>query len=114
MMKSTQLMSINDVANVNGVLSASLITRSGEYVEGTIPSDTRRDTFSAMSAIILGAAERSAIELNDSLVKVFVELDNSMLIVFGLDSQYLMAVISAPEADVDEIVETARVWKERR
>lgn len=107
-------MSISDVASVNGVLSASLITRSGEYVEGTIPSDTRRDTFSAMSAIILGAAERSAIELNDSLLKVSVELDNSMLLVFGLDSQYLMAVISAPEADSDEIIETARVWKERK
>lgn len=114
MMKSTQLVSINDVASVNGVLSASLITRSGEYVEGTIPSDTRRDTFSAMSAIILGAAERSAIELNDSLLKVSVELDNSMLIVFGLDSQYLMAVTSTTEADADEIIERARIWKERR
>lgn len=114
MMKSTQLMSIKDVASVSGVLSASLITRSGEYVEGTIPPDTRRDTFSAMSAIILGAAERSAIELNNSLLKVSVELDNSTLIVFGLDSQHLAAVISTSEADVNEIVETTKILKEKR
>ena len=111
MMKSTQLMSIDDIASIDGVISASLITRGGEYLEGTIPPDTRRDTFSAMSAIILGAAERSAIELNDSLLKVSVGFDSSLLMIFGLDSQCLMAVIGPPEADIDKIIETTRVWK---
>ena len=112
-METTQLTSVDDVVGVNGIISASLVTRSGEYVESTIPSTTRRDTFSAMSAIILGAAERSAIELNESLQAISVELDKTVLTIFGLDSQHLMAIVSTPEADKNEMIETARAWKEK-
>lgn len=113
MMEFPQQVSLKDVASVNGVISASVITRSGEYVEGSMPANARKDTFAAMSAIMLGASERLAIEVNAGLESISVTLNGYRLTIIGLDSQYLMTIVSTPEAEQQEITAAAWAWKEK-
>ena len=112
MMEFPQALGLDSVSSINGVLNAAIITRNGEYVKGTIPATARKDTFSAMSAIMLGASERLAIEINDGLENISIVLDDHVLIIIGLDSQYLMSIISTHGADMNRIIDSARSWKD--
>ena len=67
-----------------------------------------RETFAAMAAIILGAAETTSTELKDKLNKVTVELTEQTLVLVGIGPKYLVAVMLDQGADQDKVATLAR------
>jgi predicted regulator of Ras-like GTPase activity (Roadblock/LC7/MglB family) len=73
------------------------------YVMGGPPKGVHRETFAAMSAIILGAAETTSTELKDKLTKVVIELTEQNLILIGVGPKYLVVVTADRDADHNKI-----------
>ena len=58
---------LKEVKDLDGVNDAVLVSRSGMYIAGSVPEGVFQDTFVAMFAILLGAAETATSELKDRI-----------------------------------------------
>ena len=96
---------LEEIKNFEHVMDVSLISRGGMYISGDPPRGVHQETFAAMSAIILGAAETTSAELKDNLAKVVLQLSGRNLILTGAGPRYLLAVATDAEADVNRISE---------
>lgn len=91
---------LDSIGGIDGVEKVALISRTGMFIEGD--SFDGGDTFSAMSAIILGAAETATMGMG-ALKKVVVHLDDGKnLIITSVGKKGVLAVLA--DRDVyDEI-----------
>jgi predicted regulator of Ras-like GTPase activity (Roadblock/LC7/MglB family) len=79
-----------------GALGAGLVGRDGLPVLLRFPSPVQEETFSAMAAALLGAAEAALLELAEQATAVAtVEAGKLRLVVSGLDETHLL-VVAAP------------------
>jgi predicted regulator of Ras-like GTPase activity (Roadblock/LC7/MglB family) len=99
---------LDEIKKQDHVLDASLVSRGGMYVMGGPIKGIHRETFAAMSAIILGAAETTSTELKDKLNKVSIELTEQNLVLIGIGPKYLVAVMMDQEGDQDQVATMAR------
>src|SRR3970040_1658915 len=72
---------LKEVEAIDGVHDAVLVSRSGMYIAGTVPEGVFQDTFVAMFAILLGAAETATSELKDRIDTVVLNLESSRIVV---------------------------------
>ncbi|MFW5904005.1 MAG: roadblock/LC7 domain-containing protein [Candidatus Saliniplasma sp.] len=86
------------------VEEVTLISRSGMHIGGDVPENAHLETFVAMSAILLGAAETATSELDEELSHVVVELKNSRVLVMNDGPSALLAIKMSQESDIDEIL----------
>ena len=80
-----------------GFEDAILVSRNGTYIAGTVPKSVHVETFAAMFAILLGAAENSTSELKEVLDNVIVNLETSKLVIVHCGPKALM-VLHMPKA----------------
>lgn len=99
---------LDDIKKIDGVHEASLVSRGGMYVMGASAKGVQRETFAAMSAILVGAAETTSAEIKDKIDKVVVELTGQNLILVGVGPKYLVAVTADKGADADRVAAQAR------
>jgi predicted regulator of Ras-like GTPase activity (Roadblock/LC7/MglB family) len=82
-----------------GVLGAALISRDGLCVRSAGRSELNRETFSAMSATVMGAAEIALRELDGGATRSIVaSTDKVMVVVVGASRE--MLVVASANADV--------------
>lgn len=75
---------LHEIEKGEGIEEAILVSRNGTYIAGTVPKTVHVETFAAMFAILLGAAENSTSELREVLDNVVINLETSkMVIVHG-------------------------------
>ena len=75
---------LHEIEKSEGIEDAILVSRNGTYIAGSVPDGVHVETFAAMFAILLGAAENSTSELKEVLDIVVTNLDASkMVIVHG-------------------------------
>ncbi len=90
------LSDLRGMPDIKGVLLAST---SGAYIAGEPPSSAHLETFTTMSAILLGAAQTATKELKDHLRYVEVKLEGSMLIVMPAGDQALLVMEAEDKGD---------------
>ena len=79
-----------------GVLGAGIVGRDGLPILLRFPRPVQEETFSAMTAALLGAAEAALLELAEQgSATVTVEAGGTRLAVAGLDDVHLL-VVAAP------------------
>ncbi len=83
----------------------TLISRSGMHIGGDVPENAHIETFVAMSAILLGAAETATSELEEELSHVMVELKKSRVLVMNDGPSALLAIKMSKSCDIKEILE---------
>lgn len=88
----------------NEVLDATLVSRSGMHVAGQVPKGAHLETFVAMSAILLGAAETATTELQDKLENVVVELNGSKLVISSTGTKALLVLRVKPKIDYKKLM----------
>ena len=101
-----ELAKIRKMDGVKGVLIAST---SGGYVAGEPPSTAHLETFTTMSAILLGAAQTATKELKDRLRHVEVRLEASRLLILPAGNTALFVIEVDHSADRDSVIHTADV-----
>ena len=86
---------LTDLKNVNGIESAVVATRDGLLIAANTLSGTHPETFAAMSATMLGAAEMATNDLNNGSVKrIIVESEDCRMVATGSGSKSLLVVLT--------------------
>ncbi len=74
------------------------------HVAGEVPKNAHRETFVAMSAILLGAAETATSELQEELSYVLVVLEGSKIILHEGGPDSILTIKISDEGEVEEIL----------
>jgi predicted regulator of Ras-like GTPase activity (Roadblock/LC7/MglB family) len=89
---------------VGEIGSAAVVSRSGMIIDGDAPSFIHTETFGAMMAIMLGAAETATAESQGTLRYINVELSNSNLVITGAGQRVLLACYVKDRTKFDKVV----------
>lgn len=99
---------LDEIRALDSVLDVSLISRGGMYVMGDPPPNVHQETYAAMAAIIMGAAETTTSELKDSLYNVIVCLGERNLVLANVGTRYMIAIALLPDGDVGSTMSNAK------
>jgi len=92
---------LDEIRSVPSVYEATIVSRSGMHIAGDAPKGVHLETFVAMSAILLGAAETATSELKDKLQYVSVELGRGKIILTSAGSRALLVVTASNDIATD-------------
>ena len=99
---------LEGIEKVEGVSDALLVSRSGMHIAGDVPKGAHTETFVAMSAILLGAAETATSELKEKLKYVDIDLERSRIIIETVSARALLVLKVNPSVPVDTIMGAIR------
>jgi len=74
---------LKEIEAIHGVQDAVLVSRSGMHIAGAVPDGAHTETFVAMFAILLGAAETATSELKERLDTVVIELESTKILILN-------------------------------
>jgi len=94
---------LKELVSVPGVSDAVLVSRSGMHIAGSVPQGAHAETFVAMFAILLGAAETATSELREKLDNVVIELESSRILIINDGPKAIFVLRTARTADVDRV-----------
>lgn len=89
---------------IEGVNSVLLVSTSGAHIYGTAPPNAHLETFTTMSAILLGAAQTATKELKDRLRHVEVELESSKMLIHPAGNGALLVLNIQKDRESREIL----------
>lgn len=96
---------LSDLKKVGGVEASAAASRDGLLMKAVIPIGQHAETFAAMSATMLGAAETATTELGKGLPeRVIVESEHGKLIATGAGPKALLIVLTSPDAGLGLIL----------
>ncbi len=93
---------LEEIKRLDHVIGVSLISRGGLFILGETPKGVHQETFAAMAAIMLGAAETSSAELKDILSQVQINLKDKDIILIAASTRYLLAIVMDGKGDNDK------------
>ncbi len=99
--------------SIPAVYEATVVSRSGMHIAGDSPKGVHLETFVAMSAILLGAAETATAELKDRLQHVSVELTRSRMVLTSAGTRALLVITAANTVSSAELAEKSKDFAER-
>lgn len=92
---------LKDINNIGGVEASAIASRDGLLISSTIPTKQHAETFVAMSATMMGAAETATTELGKGLPdRIIVESTSGRIIGTGAGSKALLLVMTKPDASL--------------
>jgi len=91
---------LKDIEGIAGVHDAVLVSRSGMHIAGSVPEGAHTETFVAMFAILLGAAETATSELRDRLDTVILDLETSRIFIVNDGPKAIFVLRTARDADL--------------
>jgi len=91
---------LKEVKDLDGVNDAVLVSRSGMYIAGSVPEGVFQDTFVAMFAILLGAAETATSELKDRIDTVVLNLEQSRIVVVNDGPKAIFVLRTRKDVDI--------------
>lgn len=96
---------LSELAREKGVLGASLVSRDGLAVRTAGSVEMNRETFSAMSATLVGAAEIALAELDAGKPRSIVcHTDRVRLVLVGATHDLLLVAYARADAPLDALV----------
>lgn len=99
---------LGDLSKQPGVLGAALVSRDGLSVKAVGKQELHRETFSAMSATVMGAAEIAFSELApDKLRRLVAETDRGKIVILGATPDLLLIVYTQADASLPDLVARA-------
>ena len=95
---------LNEMKKTSGIEDIVLVSRSGMHIAGKVPTGAHTETFSAMFAILLGAAETATSEINQKLDHVLISLGATKMLVVNNGPKALYVMKLSNSARVDDIL----------
>src|SRR5512136_3311952 len=99
---------LDEIRSIPSVYEATIVSRSGMHIAGDAPKGVHLETFVAMSAILLGAAETATSELKDKLQYVSVELTRGKMILTSAGARALLVLTASKDVDAKELAGKAK------
>ena len=104
---------LDEIRSVPSVYEATIVSRSGMHIAGDAPKGVHLETFVAMSAILLGAAETATSELKDKLQYVAVELARGKMVLTSAGSRALLVVTASSDITTELLASKAVAFASR-
>lgn len=104
---------LDEIRSIPSVYEATVVSRSGMHIAGDAPKGAHLETFVAMSAILLGAAETATAELKDKLQYVMVELTRSKMILMSAGPRALLVVTASKDIATQDLASKITVFAEK-
>lgn len=95
---------LDEMRSIPSVYEVTVVSRSGMHIAGDAPKGVHLETFVAMSAILLGAAETATAELKDKLQFVSVELGRGKMVLLSAGPRALLVVTSSKDMSTNDLV----------
>lgn len=112
MVKTVNVTSLEEILNklkgLSGIKDAVLVSRSGMHVAGKVPEGAHQETFVAMSAILLGAAETASSELRDECREIILQLQGSKMLIHSTGPKALLVIRGDVGVDYSQHIEVIR------
>lgn len=90
---------LKDINNIGGVEASAVASRDGLLICSTISKKQHAETFVAMSATMIGAAETATTELGKGIPdRIIVESKTGRIIGTGAGPKALLLVMTKPDA----------------
>ncbi len=94
-----------DLKQMGGITASSIASRDGILIVSDMESQSHAETFAAMSATMLGAAESATTELRKGIPdRIIVESDHGKLIAMGAGPKALLVILTEPDAGLGLIL----------
>ena len=90
---------LSDLKRAGGIRALAVVSREGILVASDIPGDVHPETFAAMSAVMLSAAETAYLEINHVIPdRLIVETDEGKLIIMGAGERSMLVALAEAKA----------------
>jgi predicted regulator of Ras-like GTPase activity (Roadblock/LC7/MglB family) len=99
---------LDEIRSVPSVYEATVVSRSGMHIAGDPPKGAHLETFVAMSAILLGAAETATAELKDRLQFVTVELTRGRMVLVSAGPRALLILTASKDIPTNDLANKAK------
>ncbi|OPY29335.1 MAG: Roadblock/LC7 domain protein [Methanocella sp. PtaU1.Bin125] len=94
-----------DMRRAGGIRAIAIVSRDGILIASDMPAEIHPETFAAMSAIILGAAETAALEINTPAPdRIIVETDEGRLVVSGAGERMMLVALAEAQAGLGHVI----------
>ncbi|HKZ90124.1 MAG TPA: roadblock/LC7 domain-containing protein [Thermoplasmata archaeon] len=104
---------LHEIEKDAGVDDVVLVSHSGAHIAGNVPQGAHSDTFVAMFAIILGAAETARSELKERLDSVVINMETSRLVIINHGSKALFVVRTPKDKDLVQLRQNLEKYARR-
>lgn len=104
---------VKEIEEHPNVQDATIVSRSGMHIAGDIPRGAHMETYVAMSAILLGAAESATSELHDRLKYIVVHLNEGKFVLAPAGKRALMVMRCSNEADPQTLADLVKSSSEQ-
>ena len=90
------------------VITVFISSRAGVFAYGETPKMTDRGIYSAITSMMLGAAEQMASEMDEILDFVLLNMSERRLVVIGAGPKHLFGILTDLKADPNKMAKAAR------
>lgn len=90
------------------VVTVFVSSRAGIFAYGETPRMTDRSVYSAITSMMLGAAEQMANEMDEILDYILLNMSENRLVVIGAGSKHLIGILTDGKVDPEIVVKNAR------
>jgi len=104
---------LGDLKKNPEVKEATVVSRSGMHIAGSVPKSSHLETYVAMNAIMLGAGESLSSELDDNMQYVYVAFKHSILVVLAAGAKALVVIELTQEASITSIIDILEAARSR-
>lgn len=104
---------LEEIEALEGVSGAFLVSRSGMYVAGNLPSGVDTDIYASMFAVLLGSADTATSQLKERMDAVAVYLRKSRLVVYPNGSKALLVLRVGNDVRIRRLGKTLKAYSER-
>jgi predicted regulator of Ras-like GTPase activity (Roadblock/LC7/MglB family) len=96
---------LSDLRRAGGIRAAAVVSREGILIASDLPPEVHAETFAAMAAIMLGAAETAALEMNEATPdRLIVETDEGRLVVAGAGERMMLVTLTDARTGLGHII----------
>lgn len=99
---------LDEIRSIPSVYEATVVSRSGMHIAGDAPKGVHLETFVAMSAILLGAAETATAELKDKLQSVSIELSRGRMVLVSAGTRALLVLTASKDISALDLAAKAK------
>lgn len=104
---------LHELEKAEGVEDAVLVSRSGMHIAGEVPKGAHSETFVAMFAILLGAAETATSELKERLDSVVINLEGSRVVIVNDGPKALFVLRTTKDVDTRRMRQSLEKYARR-
>jgi predicted regulator of Ras-like GTPase activity (Roadblock/LC7/MglB family) len=96
---------LEELNNNANIVTSMVISKSGMHIAGKPPDGAPLETFAAMAAVLMGAAESVSSGLKGEMENVLIERDRSRIIINSVNDKGVLVVVTKTKDNHDSLHE---------